>query len=183
METTRMGFVEAVKTCLKKSFVFTGRARRSEFWWWTLFSFIIGLAVSFVADEIPDDNLLLTLLFTFGMLAFCIYLGIANFAVSTRRLHDIGRSGWWYGVTLIFGVVWTVWMIVKMIGLVGGMDLDHVDVESDAFALTLLKEMWDVILIPYILYIAYSILLLVWYCKDSQPGANKYGENPKGVVE
>ena len=182
METTRMGFVEAVKTCLKKSFVFTGRARRSEFWWWTLFSFIIGLAVSFVADEIPDDNLLLTLLFTFGMLAFCIYLGIANFAVSTRRLHDIGRSGWWYGVTLIFGVVWTVWMIVKMIGLVGGMDLDHVDVESDAFSLTLLKEMWDVILIPYILYIAYSILLLVWYCKDSQPGANKYGENPKGVV-
>jgi uncharacterized membrane protein YhaH (DUF805 family) len=148
-----------------------------------LFSFIIGLAVSFVADEIPDDNLLLTLLFTFGMLAFCIYLGIANFAVSTRRLHDIGRSGWWYGVTLIFGVVWTVWMIVKMIGLVGGMDLDHVDVESDAFSLTLLKEMWDVILIPYILYIAYSILLLVWYCKDSQPGANKYGENPKGVVE
>ena len=183
METTRMGFVEAVKTCLKKSFVFTGRARRSEFWWWTLFSFIIGLAVSFVADEIPDDNLLLTLLFTFGMLAFCIYLGIANFAVSTRRLHDIGRSGWWYGVTLIFGVVWTVWMIVKMIGLVGGMNLDHVDVESDAFSLTLLKEMWDVILIPYILYIAYSILLLVWYCKDSQPGANKYGENPKGVVE
>ena len=183
METTRMGFVEAVKTCLKKSFVFTGRARRSEFWWWTLFSFIIGLAVSFVADEIPDDNLLLTLLFTFGMLAFCIYLGIANFAVSTRRLHDIGRSGWWYGATLIFGVVWAVWMVVKMIGLVGGMDLDHVDVESDAFALTLLKEMWDVILIPYILYIAYSILLLVWYCKDSQPGANKHGENPKGVVE
>jgi uncharacterized membrane protein YhaH (DUF805 family) len=74
-------------------------------------------------------------------------------------------------------------MVVKMIGLVGGMELDHVDVESDAFALTLLKEMWDVILIPYILYIAYSILLLVWYCKDSQPGANKYGENPKGVVE
>ena len=164
METTRMGFVEAVKTCLKKSFVFTGRARRSEFWWWTLFSFIIGLAVSFVADEIPDDNLLLTLLFTFGMLIFAVYLGIANFAVSTRRLHDIGRSGWWYGATLIFGVVWAVWMVVKMIGLVGGMDLDHVDVESDAFALTLLKEMWDVILIPYILYIAYSILLLVWYC-------------------
>ena len=177
-----MGFVEAVKTCLKKSFVFTGRARRSEFWWWTLFSFIIGLAVSFVADEIPDDNLLLTLLFTFGMLIFAVYLGIANFAVSTRRLHDIGRSGWWYGASLIFGVVWAVWMVVKMIGLVGGMDLDHVDVESDAFALTLLKEMWDVILIPYILYIAYSILLLVWYCKDSQPGANKYGENPKGVV-
>ena len=183
METTRMGFVEAVTTCIKKSFVFKGRARRSEFWWWTLFSFIIGLAVSFVADEIPDDNLLLTLLFTFGMLAFCIYLGIANFAVSTRRLHDIGRSGWWYGATLIFGVVWAVWIVVKIVGSVVGMGVDNIDVESDAFALTLLKEMWDVILIPYILYIAYSILLLVWYCKDSQPGANKYGENPKGVVE
>ncbi len=98
-------------------------------------------------------------------------------------LHDIGRSGWWYGASLIFGLVWSVWMVVKMLGLVSGMDLAHVDVESDAFVFTVLKEMWAEILIPYILYIAYSIVLLVWYCRDSQPGTNKYGENPKGVVE
>ena len=183
METTRMGFVEAVKTCLKKSFVFTGRARRSEFWWWTLFSCILGFIVSFAADEIPEDNLLLSLIFSIGLLIFAVYLGIASFAVSTRRLHDIGRSGWWYGASLIFGLVWSVWMVVKMLGLVSGMDLAHVDVESDAFVFTVLKEMWAVILIPYILYIAYSIVLLVWYCRDSQPGTNKYGENPKGVVE
>ena len=63
------------------------------------------------------------------------------------------------------------------------MDLDHIDVDSDAFTLTVLKEMLGVIIIPYILYIVYSIVLLVWYCKDSQPGANKYGENPKGITE
>ena len=183
METTRMGFVEAVKTCLKKSFVFAGRARRSEFWWWTLFSFILGFIVSFVADVIPEDNLLLSLIFSFGLLIFAVYLGIASFAVSTRRLHDIGRSGWWYGASLIFGLVWSVWMVVKILGLVSGMDIAHVDTESDAFAFTVLKELWAVILIPYILYISYSIVLLVWYCRDSQPGTNKYGENPKGVVE
>ena len=183
MKSTRMGFIEAVKTCLKKSFVFKGRARRSEFWWWTLFSFIIGLVVSFVTDEIPDDNLLLLLPFTLGVLVFCIYLGIANFAVSTRRLHDIGRSGWWYGATLIFGAVWVVWIVAKTISIVGGMDLDHIDVESDAFTLIVLKEMLGVIIIPYILYIVYSIVLLVWYCKDSQPGVNKYGENPKEITE
>lgn len=183
MEETRMGFFDAVKTCLKKSFVFKGRARRSEFWWWTLFSTVFGFTVSLPAEEISEDNVLLTVLYALGLLALCVYLGIANFAVATRRLHDIGRSGWWYGATLIFGVVWGVWMIVKMVGIIGGMNPAHVDVESDAFALTLLKEMWAVVLIPYVIYIAYSILLLVWYCKDSQPGANKYGENPKGITE
>lgn len=178
-----MGFFEAVKTCLKKSFVFKGRARRSEFWWWTLFSTVFGFTVSLPAEEISEDNVLLMVLYTLGALALCVYLGIANFAVATRRLHDIGRSGWWYGATLIFGVVWTVWMVVKMFGIIGGMNPAHVDVESDAFAFTLLKEMWAVVLIPYVIYIAYSILLLVWYCKDSQPGANKYGENPKGITE
>ena len=183
MEETRMGFFEAVKTCLKKSFVFKGRARRSEFWWWTLFSTVFSFTASLPAEEISEDNVLLMVLYTLGALALCVYLGIANFAVATRRLHDIGRSGWWYGATLIFGVVWTVWMIVKMFGIIGGMNPAHVDVESDAFAFTLLKEMWAVVLIPYVIYIAYSILLLVWYCKDSQPGANKYGENPKGITE
>ena len=178
-----MGFFEAVKTCLKKSFVFKGRARRSEFWWWTLFSTVFSFTVSLPAEEISEDNVLLTVLYALGLLALCVYLGIANFAVATRRLHDIGRSGWWYGATLIFGVVWTVWMVVKMFGIIGGMNPAHVDVESDAFAFTLLKEMWAVVLIPYVIYIAYSILLLVWYCKDSQPGANKYGENPKGITE
>ena len=183
MEETRMGFFEAVKTCLKKSFVFKGRARRSEFWWWTLFSTVFSFTVSLPAEEISEDNVLLMVLYTLGALALCVYLGIANFAVATRRLHDIGRSGWWYGATLIFGVVWGVWMVVKMFGIIGGMNPAHVDVESDAFAFTLLKEMWAVVLIPYVIYIAYSILLLVWYCKDSQPGANKYGENPKGITE
>ncbi len=178
-----MGFFEAVKTCLKKSFVFKGRARRSEFWWWTLFSTVFGFIVTLPAEEISEDNVLLMVLYTLGLLTLCVYLGIANFAVATRRLHDIGRSGWWYGATLIFGVVWTVWMVVKMFGIIGGMNPAHVDVESDAFAFTLLKEMWAVVLIPYVIYIAYSILLLVWYCKDSQPGANKYGENPKGITE
>ena len=183
MGKTRMGFFEAIKTCLKKSFVFTGRARRSEFWWWTLFVSILGFSASLIIEEIPEDNLLLMLPFTLGILVFFTYLGIASFAVSTRRLHDIGRSGWWYGASLIFGVVWSVWMVVKMLGLVSGMDLAHVDVESEAFVFTVLKEMWAVILIPYILYIAYSIVLLVWYCRDSQPGTNKYGENPKEITE
>ena len=182
MEKTRMGFFEAIKTCLKKSFVFTGRARRSEFWWWTLFTSILGFSASLIIEEIPEDNLLLMLPFTLGILVFFIYLGIASFAVTTRRLHDIGRSGWWYGATLIFGVVWAIWMVVKIFSIVSGMDLDHVDVESNAFVLTVLKEMTGVIL-AYILYLGYSIVLLVWYCKDSQPGANKYGENPKGITE
>ena len=182
MEKTRMGFLEAIKTCLKKSFVFTGRARRSEFWWWTLFTSVLGFGVSFIIEEIPEDNLALMLPFTLGILAFFIYLCIASFAVSTRRLHDIGRSGWWYGASLIFSVVWAMWLVVKIFSIASGMDLDHIDAKSEAFVFTILKEMTGMIL-AYILYICYYIVLIVWFCKDSQPGANKYGENPKGITE
>ena len=54
---------------------------------------------------------------------------------------------------------------------------------ADASTFMALKEMQGVVLIPYVWYIGYFIMLLVWYCKDSQPEANKYGENPKGITE
>lgn len=183
MDSPRMGFVEAVKTCLKKSFVFRGRARRSEFWWWTLFSFILGIIISIVVDEIPEDNVVMSLLVSLGVLMLGLYLGIAGFAVAVRRLHDIGRSGWWYGAMLICGVVWSVWLVAKLLGVVSAMGVENIEADPATFGFTIISEMWVDIFIPYILYVIYSIVLLVWYCKDSQPGANKYGENPKEVQE
>jgi uncharacterized membrane protein YhaH (DUF805 family) len=68
-------FGEAVSTCFTKYFTFSGRASRSEYWFFALLGFIIGL--------IPGLNLL-------GLVLF-----IPSLAVTVRRLHDTDRSGWW----------------------------------------------------------------------------------------
>jgi uncharacterized membrane protein YhaH (DUF805 family) len=106
-----MGFLEAIKTCFSKYATFSGRARRSEFWWFVLLNFILGW--------IPVINMI------WGLVVL-----IPSIAVGVRRLHDTGRSGWWYLLCLI----------------------------------------------P----IANLVLIYFFIC-DSQPGANQYGENPKGM--
>ena len=95
--------------CLQHYADFNGRARRSEYWYFALFNLIISFVIGF----------------TFGVIA----VFIPGLAVSVRRLHDIGRSGWW--------------LLLSLIPLVG------------------------------------SIILIIWCCFDSQPGANQYGSNPK----
>ena len=70
-----IGFGDAIKICFNKFAEFEGRARRSEFWWWYLFTVLVGW--------IPY----------IGWLASLVFL-IPTLAVGARRLHDTGRSGW-----------------------------------------------------------------------------------------
>ena len=108
--------------CWKQYADFTGRARRTEYWMFALVNFGIAL--------------LLELILGFTFLYFLTYvyslaIFIPSLAVCVRRLHDIGRSGWWYLIGLVPVVGW--------------------------------------------------IILIIWFCTDSQPGANKWGKNPKGI--
>lgn len=91
-----LGLVEAVKICLSKYATFEGRARRSEYWWWTLATFIVGIIVSFI----PVLNLLVPLA-----------LFVPGIAVAVRRLHDLNKSGWWWWLGII-PVVGTIILIV-----------------------------------------------------------------------
>ena len=77
-----MGFIEAIKHVLNNYANFDGRARRSEYWWWTLAMIIAGC--------IPIVNIIAL----FGGL-------IPSIAVAVRRLHDTNRSGWWYLLALV----------------------------------------------------------------------------------
>ena len=84
---------------LKKYAVFTGRARRKEYWMFFLFNIIIGLglvliegiAVGIAPD--PDASVL------GGIYALAVL--IPGFAVSVRRLHDTNRTGWWLFISLV----------------------------------------------------------------------------------
>ena len=79
-------------TVVKKYAVFSGRARRKEFWMFILFYIIIAIGLSVVDMMIGMS--LLGLLFALAML-------IPSLAVGARRLHDIGKSGWWQLIGLV----------------------------------------------------------------------------------
>ena len=84
---------------------FSGRASRSEFWYWALFALLVSIASSIIDHTIfpfastgPIEGLTSLVLFLPGL------------AVSIRRLHDIDRSGWWW--LIAFTVIGIVLLIV-----------------------------------------------------------------------
>lgn len=82
-----MEMQEAFVTCMKKYAVFSGRATRSEYWWFTLCQVLIVVVMTIVSENL-------------GGLAMLVLL-VPALSVSVRRLHDLGRSGWWLLVGLI----------------------------------------------------------------------------------
>ncbi|WP_218209331.1 DUF805 domain-containing protein [Acinetobacter sp. F9] len=79
--------------CLKNYANFTGRARRKEFWFFALTQFII-LIIAQILDAILGSEFLFYVLTVLALF-------IPALAVSIRRLHDIGKSGWWYLIGLV----------------------------------------------------------------------------------
>ena len=85
---------KSVRTCLTKYADFNGRAARPEFWWFVLAQFVVGLIL----------NMVLPLL---GGL-FSLALLVPSLAAGSRRLHDIGKSGWLQLLGLIPIVGWVI---------------------------------------------------------------------------
>lgn len=83
---------------LRKYGDFTGRARRNEYWYFVLFSFLISLGLAII-----DNALGLGSGSGIGLLGgvYSLAILIPSLAVAVRRLHDTGRSGWWLLITLI----------------------------------------------------------------------------------
>lgn len=94
-----MNMTEAVKTCFTKYFTFSGRARRSEFWWFALFLTIAGFGTSFL-DNIFFGLSPISDIGPFNGL-FNLATLVPAFSVGARRLHDKGRSGWWQLLLLL----------------------------------------------------------------------------------
>ena len=110
-----VSFPEAVKLFFLNYINFKGRSRRSEYWWICLFNMVLSAILTAAAPDIAG--------------LWTVIVCIPTLSLAVRRLHDIGKSGWWY--------------LIGAVPLVGG------------------------------------ILLIIWYCKDSEPHANKWGPSPK----
>lgn len=95
-----MSFQDAVRTCFANYATFSGRAPRSEFWWFVLFTVLVNFALGIVDRAIfgiaPDGQpvSILGALFSLAVL-------LPTIAVGVRRLHDLDRTGWWYLLILI----------------------------------------------------------------------------------
>ena len=114
-----MTLLEAIKICFQNYVVFNGRAKRAEFWFFFLFSFlgVICLSILDMAIFPRNDVGVLSLIFT--VLTFLPYI-----SVTCRRLHDTNRSGWWqglpYAVMLLAGVLTIISETLLIIGIVAG---------------------------------------------------------------
>lgn len=89
-------------TVLKKYAVFTGRASREEYWYFILLSTLITILLLFL-----DKKSELA-----GIYSLAVF--IPSLAVSVRRLHDIGKSGWMFLITLI-PIVGAIWLLVLLV--------------------------------------------------------------------
>ena len=117
-----MTFMDSISVCFSKYITFSGRAQRSEFWW-----FVLLLAVTGTILDAADSVIFGKSVFMLGWMNFSYSSGfiadlfaLATFlpmwAVEVRRLHDIGKSGWWlllWLIPLIGAIILLIWMIRK----------------------------------------------------------------------
>ena len=103
-----MNFGQAISTCMGKYGTFSGRASRSEFWWFYLFTVLMSWGSTIVAGA----------MFSFGDPMVDIIPGIVSLvffvpviATGSRRLHDIGKSGWWQLLLIIPIIGWILIII------------------------------------------------------------------------
>ena len=92
--------------CLKNYAVFSGRARRTEYWMFTLFNFLIAVAIGLIVGLLGLPEWLPSI--------YSLAVLVPSLAVSVRRLHDIGKSGWW----ILIGLIPLIGAIVLLIFMV-----------------------------------------------------------------
>lgn len=152
-----MTFGNAVKTGFRKYFDFGGRASRSEYWFWFLFTVLcslggLALDVAFDWGRNPEEGT--------GPLATLVSIAtlIPTFAVSVRRLHDTNRSAWWLGGVVIGWLVFAV-LLIGVFAAFGD--------DSDTS--------WAIVAIIGLPLVGLTITLMVFYFLPGTPGDNRYG--------
>ena len=215
-ELPRVGFGEAIKRGFTNYFTFSGRSTRAEYWWWTLFIVVLPFFLR-VLDGLSRDGLLLANMAVFhlwvakhpipivtGILLspysslFFYSTVIPTIAMTSRRLHDVGISGWWQAA----------WLLMKVfsVGILGalysgsvffGVELimDPVlpgtipDIVMDAaaflaydpppFLVDRLRDAINFLLPNWVVGVVLSVWVIVWTVRRSDDGPNKYGPDPR----
>jgi len=107
-----MTFTQSIATCMGKYGTFKGRAGRSEFWWFYLFGVLLdwgAQVLDFLAYKHEDLNSVLNDVGPNYVLV-TLALFVPSIAVGARRLHDVGRSGWWQ--LILFTIIGIIPLII-----------------------------------------------------------------------
>jgi uncharacterized membrane protein YhaH (DUF805 family) len=142
--------------------ILKGRASRAEYWWFMLFGLIVN-AATYVLDYLIDNAGLIVGKGHGGYFTVvaAVVLILPQITVSVRRLHDVGRAGWWLLVPLVLGAAAGV-SAAMTDGDVGGTGMSLP-------ALALLGAS-----------VLATLLIFVWSIMRGTPGDNRYGANPLG---
>ncbi|PYF11235.1 uncharacterized membrane protein YhaH (DUF805 family) [Rhodobacter viridis] len=152
------GPIEAILVCLSKFVSFSGRASRSEYWWFMVACGLFNVPMSLFA------GLGLPSVITIGGL-FSLVLVLPMIAVTVRRLHDIDRSGWWVAGSFLTTVLSGFASVSAIIAAMSSTS----DPEQ---ALAAMKAMFLVI---YGITGLYGVLMFVFLCSRGTPGPNRFG--------
>lgn len=101
---------------LKNYAVFSGRARRSEYWYFVLFNLIFALVAMGIDNVLGttfkmDPAYGMDLPYGYIYVAYSLAVFIPGLAVSVRRLHDVGKSGWFFLIILI-PLIGAIWLLI-----------------------------------------------------------------------
>ncbi len=188
-----MTFGGAIRTCLRKFATFSGRASRSEFWWFVLFLLLVGAGISVVDaaifgptqetqayvtvanDGATQQGTRQLVRYGNGPLSslWSLVTLLPLLAVTWRRLHDTGRRGWYAFLPLLVGAA-VILVLFGSIGLLPGSDATPEEIAGNARNLGAggFVALW-------LLAFGSFILLVVWLCRRSDPGPNRYGPAPE----
>ena len=150
-----MNFTDSIKTCFSKYAVFGGRAQRSEFWWFFLFSAVS----SAIANIVP----------VIGQI-YPLVLLIPSLAVAARRLHDTGRSAWWLLLYLASFLAMGAAFVAGL--LVWIFESERPNDEGAIISAAL------VAIVSLVIALGCSIVPLIFYALPGTVGPNRYGPDP-----
>ena len=143
-------------------FSFEGRTRRSHFW----IGWLVCLGAGVVAGWLPLIGLVIS-----------IALIWPNLAVTVKRLHDMGHTGWLAAIPYVVGIIGGI-AAISMMGATAIMNASALEAEDPAAIMALLGPAFG--LFALIFLVALGFLLWVGLT-DSQRGDNRFGPNPKGL--
>lgn len=167
-----MSFSEAIMQGLRKYAGFGGRATRPEYWWWMLGIWAVFIVLGALTILIPDAAGVLSM----AEMLFGLAVALPTMAVTARRLHDIGKSGWWQLPWLIVG---SVSAIVLVVGAVLAFGLAFLgDLLGDSGLTTVGYVVLIVGLVPYA---GTWLWIVAWLARQGDAGANSHGPDPRAA--
>ena len=161
-----LSFPEAIKSCLRQYVGFAGRATRAEYWWWVLgfvvVSILLGILNGIIFGFEPDDTNVFGVLFILATL-------LPWWAVTARRLHDTGRTGWWQLVWIGVGIMGVMPYAVARRGVL-------ISVFNEE---TYIWQLLAGLLISITVWIGMAVWQIWWLASQGQLGPNRYGPDPR----